>query len=235
MNPFKDMALHLLERGLYLEPSLSLDMERIGALKTYDYFLFALNQSVGDLYNGKITEDDFSGNLADLLEQQLRRAWNEGMRANDLDPATDMTDEWEAIYQEAVLAQYEYIEQFAADIAQGAEDGAGSAQFKARAASWANRYNDMVSTSTLETADKKDRLIWEMGATEQHCVTCSSLNGIIAWAEEWEISGFHPQGAQNDLLSCGGWKCDCRLSPTDRRRSPNALDRLLDIATAGSV
>jgi hypothetical protein len=229
------MALHLTARGLYLDPSLSSDLETIGAMKTYDYFLFALEQSIGDLYNGKITETDFSDKLADLMEQQLRRAWNEGMRENDLDPQKDMTDEWEQIYQSAVVEQYQYIEQFAADIVQGAADETGVGQFKARAPLWANRYSEMVATATLATADTKDRFIWELGETEQHCETCSALNGIIAWAEEWETAGFHPQGAPNDLLSCGGWKCDCRLSPTDRRRSPNALDRLLDIAMAGNV
>jgi hypothetical protein len=174
-------------------------------------------------------------NLAGLLEQQLRRAFNEGMRQNDLDPEKDMTPEWEQIYQDAVVEQYQYIEQFAADIVQGALDDVGVAQFKARSALWANRYNDMVTTAQMATADNKDRFIWKIGATEKHCETCAALNGIVAWAEEWEQSGFHPQGAPNDLLTCGGWLCDCSLESTDQRRSPNALDTLMNIATAGKM
>jgi hypothetical protein len=36
-------------------------------------------------------------------------------------------------------------------------------------------------------------------------------------------------------LTCGGWQCDCTLEPTDKRRSPDAIGTLMDIATAANV
>jgi hypothetical protein len=98
----------------------------------------------------------------------------------------------------------------------------------ARAELWANRYTDTVNIAILTT--KEQKLVWNLGATEEHCETCAALNGIVAWASEWELANVHPQSPPNDLLECGGWKCDCSLEPTEKRRSPKALTTLLDIA-----
>lgn len=199
--------------------------------KTYDYFLRVLSGDVVDLYRGNITEAQFVDNLAALLDQQLRRAFNEGMRQNGLDPQNDMTDEWEQAYQEIVSSEYQYVDGFAADIVKGAKDNTGYEQFQARAALWANRYNDVVNQAVIITAEGKDRLEWHLGQTEKHCETCKQLDGIVAFAAEWDTAGLKPQSPPNDALECGGWKCDCSLMPTDKRRSPNALNTLLNIGT----
>lgn len=207
------------------------DMIHALNIKTYGYMLDHVDKYARDLYSGNMTRDQFVNSMADLIEQQLRRAWNEGMRNNELDPQTDMTDEWEQVYQELVTDQFNYIEGYADAIIQGAKNESGVDQFRARASLWANRYNETVDISQRVTADKGDKSQWVLGETEQHCDTCYRLNGIVAYTSEWEELGVHPQGAPNELLECGGWRCDCSLVPTDKRRSPKAFETIMDIVS----
>lgn len=199
-------------------------------VKTYDFYLRTITRLVRNLYNGYTTEAEFTSVLENLITGQFTRAWYEGMAQNDWKPA-DMTDEWQVELDS--LIQYEY--QFIADFAKAITDAKKNEQpldgLLSRAELWANRYNEIVSHAVLFTADKKERLVWKLGATEQHCDTCSRLDGIVAYAEEWQQLGIQPQSAPNDKLECGGWKCDCSLTPTDKRRSPKAFDTILNIVT----
>jgi hypothetical protein len=196
------------------------------AFKTYAFYLRVLNGLVVDLYRGDISEAEFVDSMAELIEQQLRRAFNEGMRQNGLDPIEDMTEEWEQAFQNIVANEFQYVDGFASEVA--GKQGS-LAEFQARVQLWANRYDDVVNQAVLITASGKDRLVWRLGGTEEHCVTCSALDGVVAFAREWETAGIKPQSPPNPNLDCGGWRCDCSLEPTDQRRSPKALDVLLNI------
>ena len=196
-------------------------------VKTFDFFLRVLSRDVRALYTGKIGQDEFIDNLAGLLEQQLRRAWNEGMRENGLDPARDMTPEWEQVYQDIVANEFTHVDQFAADIVAARESESGTDALLARANLWANRYNDVVNQSMLTTApgqgtDNEARYVWVYGDTE-HCETCAALNGIVATASAWAESGYRPQSPPNDALECGGWRCQCRLELTDDEPTPGGI------------
>lgn len=200
------------------------------ALKTEAYYGRVLSRGVRDVYNGVATADDLLTVMARLLDEQMRRAWNEGMRENELDPQQDMTNDWEMLLQGIIDEEFGHVEQFIADVVAARDNGTPIDPLLRRAELWANRYNDVVNRAKLETAEPKDKFEWVYGDT-QHCDTCARLNGIVARASEWEQAGFHPQQPPNEMLDCGGWRCQCELVPTDRRRSPDALTRLLDLAT----
>jgi hypothetical protein len=72
------------------------------------------------------------------------------------------------------------------------------------------------------------RMMWVYGDAD-HCSTCEQLNGIVAYASEWETLGVKPQSPPNPLLQCGGWRCKCSLRVTDRRRSPKAFETIMNI------
>ena len=74
----------------------------INAIKTEAYYERALNRDVLDFYRGDMDSGEFIEDMVQLIEGQFTRAWNEGMRNNDLDPEKDMTDDWEGILQEAI-------------------------------------------------------------------------------------------------------------------------------------
>ena len=155
--------------------------------------------------------------MFDLIDDQMRRAFNEGMRLNGLDPANDMTDAFREVYQNKTLSQVEFIDKFSNDIIAGRGSEAGYAQFTDRADLWSNQYNAMVNEAQLVTADKRDRFMWKLGATEQHCSTCAGLDGQIHTAEEWQELGYHPGNSPNGALECGGWRCDCSLEYTEEK------------------
>jgi hypothetical protein len=52
---------------------------------------------------------------------------------------------------------------------------------------------------------------WELGATEEHCDTCSGLNGKVHPLSWYLKNGYIPQEAGSGTLSCGGWNCDCSI------------------------
>ena len=197
----------------------------VEATKTVEYFVMKLSGMVRDLYRGDIEEADFVDGLASLVEDQLTRAWREGMRENDLDPDEDMEPEWQTILDDIILNEYNYVDGFAADIVAARDEQLDWGPLLSRAELWANRYNDVVSQSVIATG--KGKLLWVYGDTD-HCTTCERLNGIVAWTEEWEEAGVRPQSPPNDLLECGGWRCQCTLVPTGNRHTRNALDAILD-------
>lgn len=203
-------------------------------LKTEGYYLRVLNRAIRDLYNEHTTEDDFMSTMVNLLDGQMRRAWNEGMRLNGLDPATDMTTAWEMELQGIIDNEFAFVQRLIDDILQTKLDGRSVDVVLSRAQLWANRYNDVVNRAKIATAPNDKKFEWVLGDTE-HCETCQSLSGIVATAEEWNASKIHPQMPPNPLLKCSGWNCQCELVPTDKRKTANALSRLLDIATARRV
>lgn len=203
-------------------------------VKTVAYMERVLWRSVRELYNGQIDEFEMIDDMTALIEQQFNRAWREGARAVGVDPAVDFTDEDLEIIQGRIDDEYEFIPDFVQAIVDARNSGGRIDQFRQRVSLWANRYNEVVNDAKIYYGGRT-RLEWQLGKTEEHCETCAALNGMVAFADEWEQSGFHPQGAPNELLECQGWQCDCSLSVTDKRRTPRALQRLLDLATAGGL
>jgi hypothetical protein len=159
--------------------------------------------------------------MSELIDAQLNRAWAEGMRENELDPDEDMEPEWQSMLDEIILSEYDYVDNFAADIVAARDEQLDWEPLLSRADMWANRYNDVVNQSIMTT--KEQKLIWVYGDTD-HCDTCVALNGIVAWASEWEESGVKPQGS---MLECGGYRCQCEIIPTGNRHTRNALDAIM--------
>jgi hypothetical protein len=57
--------------------------------------------------------------------------------------------------------------------------------------------------------------VWRFGATEEHCTTCSELDGNthpLSWYRE---NGYIPRQSGSTTLECGGWHCDCRVEDPD--------------------
>lgn len=228
-----------LERSVKLldKAGISLDKDLVSRIihLTYEHYSRQISSAVSDLWGGKLTRDQFTSQMADLIFAQLTRAWRQGMRENGLDPDTEMLPEWQDILDGRISSEYNFVDGFADAIVAVQRDEDALQGLLARGDLWANRYNDVYNESKLITGEGTTKFEWVLGATEEHCLTCQALNGIVAFAREWEQSRFKPQDPPNDLLSCGGWRCDCSLNETTKRRSPNALDRLITIATSGRI
>jgi hypothetical protein len=197
--------------------------------KTYEFFLSAVEGLVSGVYNGLVGQD-FVYAMDNLIEGQLRdayiRAWV------DDGHFTELPDYLQESLDFMVEEQQSHVVDFWHDIIDARVDGTSVAPLLRRAGMWANRWRDGYNEAVRQIAlEEGKKLQWILGPTE-HCSTCLALSQIVARASEWETSGFRPQG---DMLVCGGFNCQCSLIPTDRRRSPDALTRLLDIATSARV
>jgi hypothetical protein len=196
-----------------------------------------------EFFRGEISDSEFEQSFIDAIENQLTRAWNEG--ADEVGVSIeDMTEEDLGILQGLIDEEVGYLTGLGVDIIDIKESTEGMSenealdefrsQFRDRIDIWASKYDEMVNRAKIHFGGKT-RLVWTLGATEEHCNTCSALNGIVAYAYEWERSGITPGESGSAVLECRGFHCDCRLEETDERRSPNAFNRLLDIATSGNV
>lgn len=182
----------------------------LGATKTEAFYRRALRSAVRELYRGG-DAGEFVDTLAALIEEQFRRAWNEGAR--DAGFTGEMTDEDLLPLIERMAAEQEHMYAFADAIEKAGKDGAPIAPLYERADMWASRYNEIRDWARVHFGGKK-RYKWVVGNTE-HCEDCLALNGAVATGEAWEEArgrGVYPQSRD---LECGGWRCQCELRPTD--------------------
>ena len=180
------------------------------ALKTEAFYSRALRAAVRELYRGG-DAGDFIDKLAGLVEEQFRRAWNEGAR--DAGFTGEMTDDDLLPLIDRMAAEQEFIFAYADAIEQAGKDGSPIAPLYERADMWAARYNEIRDWARVHFG-KRDMYKWVVGPTE-HCDTCQSLNGTVASGEAWEAArarGIYPQSREG--LDCGGWRCQCELQPT---------------------
>jgi hypothetical protein len=197
------------------------------AYKTQEYFLARLNGLVNGVYSGNLA-GEFIDVMANLISGQLLDAYqtaytNEGFSG-------ELPDYLNASYQNMTATQYGYVDAFYRAIVDARFDKTPITPLLARAELWAQRWTEGYNEAVrLITTNEGGNLIWTLGATEEHCPECSRLNGIVARAKEWDVLNIRPQSAPNDKLTCGGWRCDCSLTPTDKRRSPNAYGRIEEI------
>ena len=197
--------------------------------KTTDYMLSAIEGLVNGVYNN-LVGGDFIDAMANLISGQLTQAFQQAFEDEGY---TDfvLPDYLSSALERMILSQYDFVDQFYRDIVDARIDGTSISPLLARARLWANQwqaaYNEAIRLMTLEGGGN---LMWVYGEAE-HCETCNSLNGIVASAKEWDSLGVQPQSPPNNMISCGGWNCQCSLTPTDKRRSPKAYDTILNAVT----
>lgn len=210
---------YLKAHGIRLDHGLA---SQVDALKTVDYYQRALSRDVLDFYRADMEAGEFIEDMIRLIEGQFERAWNEGMRNVGLDPAKDQKPEWDEVLQGEISAELDHVLDFAQAIEDARMTGQSVAPLQARVDLWVNRYNEIVNLA-MRTCEPQMNFVWRLGATEEHCSTCAALDGVIASGEDWDKSGFHPQGAPNEKLECGGWRCDCSLEPTDEKATEGGI------------
>jgi hypothetical protein len=200
-------------------------------IKSQEDFLSRIQWLIRAAYNGDIAGEFIDG-MAAAISRQYFLAYREVLAEEGL----EMDDEFRQHVEQMIADEFMHVEQLFRDIVDARIDGTPIDPLLARAQLWANRYAEVQNEARLAIGLRFGyNMVWTMGATEEHCPTCSALNGIVAFASEWDTAGLEPQNAPNDLLKCGGWNCDCSLTKTDKRRSPNALDSLLNVGMSANL
>jgi hypothetical protein len=210
----------------YLSPAARYALHTPAAYKSQEYMLDQIEGLVTSLYNNQIG-GEFIDVMANVISGQLFDAYSKAWF--DYGETGALPEYLNDAYQASVLNQYSFVDQYFRDIIDARIDGTPLSPLLSRAGMWANRWNESYNdAAALITAENGGNMVWEYGEAE-HCETCRALNGIVASANEWGIAGVKPQNAPNPLIDCGGWQCKCSLTPTDKRRSPKALDTILNI------
>lgn len=211
-------------------------MAQLETRKSYEKYRSRLWGAMTRLYNGG-RDANFVSTFVRSIDVQLTEAWDKG--AEDVGVQRDEQTEADRIVLTAIIDnETQFIERIMGEIADDRDAGMTREDFDkkygARVDLWANRYTETVNRARMQLGTKA-RLEWVLGATEEHCETCAKLNGIIAFGIEWDQARLHPQMPPNEMLECSGWRCDCSLVPTQKRRTARALDRLTQIATARTL
>ncbi len=206
--------------------------------KTYEYFLSTLESLVESVYNGYLG-DEFIRIMGNLVGGQLLKAYEQAWEDSGMTtwPLPEFLQE---ALDAFLVTQGDYIEPFYTDILAAGVDQTGIGPLLSRAELWANQYNAAYNEAIrLIGVEFGQRLQWHEGDTVKKCSTCVALDGIVAFAKEWEELGVHPQGYPNPLLECEGGgpgnHCGCTLTPTDQRRSPDAFNIIQNIVMARQI
>lgn len=194
-------------------------------VKSFEFFLKTLRSSVRKVYNGDMG-GEFIDILADLLQGQLTRAWDEGLKEAGYEPDEASDAERDRL----ILREYDFVDGFYRAIIDARVDQTPLDPLLARAEIWANRYDDVRNQAIIWATPEQDdegspqMMVWHYNPEKEHCDQCASLNGIIASLSEWRVSGYHPYAdwdgnLPNEYLGCGGWRCGCELLPTGEPRN----------------
>jgi len=236
-HPVIESIRYLNTRGVDVKPYVYRVRALVNAeIKTEAMFLRQLWNYTLTLYRDG-DETAFLDDMIASIRNQLTRAWNEGADAVGV-TVDEYTEQDNAALETIIQNEYDQVISLADAVLNARANLMATpdfrAQFKPRVEMWANRYGDVVNRAKTHFGGRM-KLEWVLGETEEHCETCNRLNGIVAWASEWETAGIHPQSPPNPILECGGWRCGCRLEKTDKRKTSDALGKLLDIATAANL
>ena len=143
-----------------------------------------------------------------------------------------MTDAMRIQLEGFILSEYGFVDGLYNDILNAALLQQPIEPLFSRARLWANRWTEVYNAAKLAiAAECGEKMMWKLGMSEEHCSTCSALDGIVAFATEWEQLNVRPQSPPNPILECEGWQCGCELVPTTQRRSPNALTTILNVVS----
>lgn len=213
-------------KAIYFDDG-SMDLLIYSEYKTAEFFESTLTRLVRSVYEGNLG-GEFIDIMANLISGQLTQAYEQAWEDEEGDG--ELPDYLRQSAEDMILNQYDYVDQFYRDIVDARVDEAAIDGLLARVPLWSNRWNEAYNEALrLIAIENGEKLEWQLGATEEHCPECSALNGVVAYAWEWDEIGVKPQSAPNDALTCGGWKCDCSLTVTDKRRTPKAYDRISEI------
>lgn len=201
-------------------------------IKTQEMLYRQLRSYALELFRGEIDGNEFLTLFERTINNQLTKAWYEGALESDVFPQ-DMIDEDMAELTRIINEEMEYVYGLGDSIIALAQTGTLEnfrTQIGTRLDMWANRYNEVANRAKIWFGGKM-KYKWVLGQTEEHCSTCSQLDGIVAWASEWARSKVVPGEANSQYLECHGWRCGCALESVGRgvRRTRNALAKILEI------
>lgn len=178
----------------------------------------AIENYAAALWRGDVSEFEFVDAMVTAVDYYMREAWNIGAAECSISP-DDMTEEEKTQRSIMASSQFGYIPGLAAYIlSNNRASGAKLGDLQPRLDMWSNRYRESVSRGqAMACYDLKAR--WAFGGTVEHCDSCQTLVGQVRRMSFWQAHIM----PQDKRLACRGYKCNCRLVPTDASCSHGRL------------
>ena len=176
-----------------------------------DSYRLNLRANVRALWTGEWSMSEFIGAMTDTVERGIMDAWKEG--AAKAGVAEDELTQAELDARMAFMwAQWSQLPGLATFVDAHSQANGGKLETAlGRVDLWVNKYNEaMAQAQLMAKADMKWQ--WIVGPTEQSCRDCQRYNGRVYRASTWAKYQISPQ---NIRLACHGYRCLCRLVPTD--------------------
>jgi hypothetical protein len=167
------------------------------------------------LWRGEGAIGEFIDTIDSAVRRGYERAWQEGAAACKVLPADRTLEERNTLDGFIMTAQLHYmgLADFLMDNSRA--NGGKWGSVLPRLAIWTNRYAEVRETAQqMSCGDTKTQ--WVLGPTE-HCRDCLRLSDRIYRNSIWAKYNIRPQMRS---LACGGWRCQCRLVPTDEPVTP---------------
>jgi len=174
----------------------------------------SLRSAVRALWTGNWTYNEFLVGMADAITHYFTVAWYEGAKECGVDKE-DLSDDELAALEKEIVNVLEYAPGYGEDILDNSKENGGLlGPLMDRVEVWAARYDAVkIVAKSMACADKKFQ--WNLGPTENHCSSCSKLDGKVKRMSYWADNGILPRQAGVDYLECGGYRCQCTLDETD--------------------
>lgn len=173
-------------------------------------YKLAVTRNVQLLWEGRNNPYQFVGAMTQAIISQFPDAWATGAKMCGIN-ADELTEEEQAALQEQIDANLSRLEDFAEYINENNRaSGQPLGTSMSRASMWINSY-DRVSEIAKSYACSNQKMVWVLGATEQHCRDCLKASGRVYRMSMWNKIGILPKSLN---LACHGYRCDCKLVPT---------------------
>ena len=184
-------------------------------------FRRSIRAAVRSLWGLTTTQPGFISVMQLTLDRGFEQAWREGAKSVGILPG-DRTTAEDAARQNILITSLTALPGFANFIFENQRGISPLSKSFTRAELWINRYNEVKNLAIqMSAADQK--LIWQVGPTE-HCVDCVRLNGKVKRASQWLAAEIKPQDSR---LNCGGFRCKCTTTKTDKPLSKGPLPKLV--------
>lgn len=165
----------------------------------------SLRAATRGFYKGVLSRSQFASAMKSAIQRGLTQAFIEGARNCGVSQ-NELTDKETQVLTEAIASELEHI----SDFADGIKDSNKLATVFGRLELWANRYTDVLNQAKV-IACKDSKLEWRIGPTERHCRDCSKYDTRVYRGSTW--GDIRPQSPS---LACHGYRCKCKLNPTDK-------------------
>jgi hypothetical protein len=149
------------------------------------------------------------------LSRLGRAAYNDGLKAGGVDDGMSAADQ--AALTAWLARQNAYVAPFLDTLF---KQGMTDAEVQAHSEMWANKSLNEAYQLGLARADADGVYEWRIGAAEDHCPSCLSMNGQKHRLSEYMARGITPNSSR---LTCKGFNCACQLVKSSGKSAGNWL------------